>query len=250
MEWFFDIFYAVVIAGLPIMALTFAVIWWAISRGRLEGNSVGELQQSIKALGKRQEKKANAEVETQMAAGMESSKLSLGDLGMGKLGQDGLVGKTNGESNGKGDGKADAQKQTAKADEDGTEKLDPVLEKWFSFGGGFYGIVALYTLVVIEWDEVWGFLTALPDLLFSFDIGGLISLAISLFIESIMNFFTAIAWPLYWLNVAGNPWIWGAVAYAGYWLGIKVAQQVADRSLQHTAVDLNGAITRPEEEEG
>ncbi len=130
------------------------------------------------------------------------------------------------------------------------EKLDPVLEKWFSFGGGFYGLVALYTWLVIEWNEVWNFVSELPGLVLSFNIGGLISLAISLFIESIMNFFTAIAWPLYWLDVAGNPWIWGGVAYAGYWLGIKAAQQASKRSLRRSAVDLNSAITRPEEKEG
>jgi len=33
-------------------------------------------------------------------------------------------------------------------------KLNPVHEKWFRFGGGFYGVVALYTYALVEWGEV------------------------------------------------------------------------------------------------
>jgi hypothetical protein len=62
-----------------------------------------------------------------------------------------------------------------------------------------------------------------------FDLGGLISLAINLFIESIMNFVAAIAWPVYWLGRAQPFWLWLIVAYAGYWLGVRAAQKVTGR---------------------
>jgi hypothetical protein len=221
-----DIFYAVVLAGLPLMALTFAVIWWALHRGRLRGESVGELQKSIQALAARQksDKKNRKNRKNEARQGGAQAMLDLesdlldfeGDLDPGTEGRD---------------------------------KLDPVLEKWFSFGGGFYGIVALFTWLVIEWNEVWGFLVNLPGIVFSFDVGSLISLVISFFIESLMNFITAIAWPMYWLGVAGNPWVWIAVAYGGYWLGIKAARHVTDKRWLGESADLAGVITRPEDED-
>jgi hypothetical protein len=216
-----DIFHAVLMAGLPLMALTFAVIWWALHRGRLRGESVGELQKSIQALAARQksDKKKNKK--------KKNGKAQQG-AGQGLLDLEGNLLDFDGDFNAKG--------------EQG-EKLDPVLEKWFSFGGGFYGLVALYTWLVIEWNEVWNFLTDLPGIVFSFDLGSLISLVISFFIESLMNFITAIAWPMYWMSVAGNPWIWIAVAYGGYWLGIKAAQQATGRQWLGESPDLAGTIT-------
>jgi hypothetical protein len=119
----------------------------------------------------------------------------------------------------------------SRKDKERPQKVDPALEKWFRFGGGFYGLVALYTWLLIEWDEVWGFLTGLGDIVIRVDIGGLISLVIGFFIESIMNFVAAIAWPIYWLGEARYPWLWIILAYGGYWLGIKSARRVfGDRS--------------------
>ena len=219
-----DIFHAVIGAGLPLMALTFAVIWWALHRGRLRGESVGELQKSIAALAASQksDKKKNKERKKQAKHEVDQDMRGLTtDL---QALDDGLK----------------------RADEPG-EKLDPVLEKWLSFGGGFYGLVALYTWLVIEWDEVWGFLSDLPGIVFSFDMGSLISLVINFFIESLMNFIAAIAWPMYWIGTAGNPWVWIVVAYGGYWLGIKAAQQVAGKRWMGESPDLAGSITRPDD---
>ncbi len=215
-----DFFYAVVLAGLPLLALTFAVIWWALHRGRLKGESVGELQKSIEALAAR--KKSDKK---RKKAKKQSAQALLDEADLEGLGEDWT------------------------GTDDRGEKLDPVLEKWFSFGGGFYGLVALYTWLVVEWNEVWDFLGDLPGIVFSFDIGALISLVISFFIESLMNFITAIAWPVYWLGVAGNPWVWIAVAYGGYWLGIKAAQQVSGRQWLGESPDLAGSIARPDDDD-
>lgn len=114
-------------------------------------------------------------------------------------------------------------------DKEDPEQADPILGRWFEFGGGFYGLVALYTWLLIEWDDVADFLGGLGDLVLRFDLGALISLLVSLFIESIMNFVAAIAWPVYWLGEARNPWLWALLAYGGYWLGIKAAQHVTGR---------------------
>ena len=45
------------------------------------------------------------------------------------------------------------------------------------------------------------------------------------------------------MSVAGNPWICIAVAYGGYWLGIKAAQQATGRQWLGESADLAGTIT-------
>jgi hypothetical protein len=105
-----------------------------------------------------------------------------------------------------------------------THKLNPVHNKWLAFGGGFYGVVALITLVVIETTEILGFfadfrenVSRLAD--FGFD------LVVSFFVDQMMNFVTALAWPGYWMSEVGASaiWIWFLAAYGGYWLGARAA---------------------------
>lgn len=116
-----------------------------------------------------------------------------------------------------------------RSDKKDPQKLNPVHEKWFTFGGGFYGLVAFYTWLLIEWADVADFLGGLGRIVVRVDIGGLISLLINLLIESIMNFVAAIAWPVYWIGEAERPWLWVLTAYAGYWGGIKLAQRITGR---------------------
>lgn len=112
-----------------------------------------------------------------------------------------------------------------KAHKKNKQGADPALGQWLRFGGGFYGLVALYTWLLIEWDDVANFISGLANLVIRFELGAIISLLIELFIESIMNFVQAIAWPAYWLRDSGNTWmLMLAAAYTGYWLGIKAAQ--------------------------
>jgi hypothetical protein len=103
-------------------------------------------------------------------------------------------------------------------------RLNPLHAKWFKFGGGFYGITALYTYLLIEWDEILELLGSLGDLVLRFDI----SVLISFFIASITNFIGAVTWPLYWMSQSqsGQVWIWFVVAYGGYWLGMSAALRV------------------------
>ena len=105
-------------------------------------------------------------------------------------------------------------------------KFDPLHNKWMAFGGGFYGVVALFTYLVIETIEVRDFLVKLPNVFEH----GLINLLLTLFIESLKNFITAIIWPAYWLRrLAGEPWLWLIGAYAGYWLGTHAAFRFSSR---------------------
>ncbi len=161
MEYISTAFRAVWVVGLPLFVLAYALVWWALFRGRVEGENFKDLQQSMVDLGKRHK------------------------------------------------------------DKEAPDKVDPALGKWFSFGGGFYGLVALYTWIRIEWDDVAAFIMSLDDLVMRFDVGVLVRL----FIDSIMNFVWAIAWPIYWLRVADDPWIWLGIAYGGYWLGVHAARR-------------------------
>ena len=102
-----------------------------------------------------------------------------------------------------------------------------VQKKWARFGGGFYGIVAFFTYTVIEVTEIATMII---------DIGGLwdfishlgIDVIISIFVDALTNFIAAMIWPVYWLDriETDYTWIWFVAAYAGYWLGLKLAQQL------------------------
>jgi hypothetical protein len=61
-----------------------------------------------------------------------------------------------------------------------------------------------------------------------------IDLLIRILIDAIMNFVTAITWPIYWMQRIDTSytWVWFLVAYAGYWLGLKLAQVLVQRRSQ------------------
>lgn len=48
-------------------------------------------------------------------------------------------------------------------------------------------------------------------------------LIISIIIEALINFISAMVWPLYWMKRIDTDQtrVWFIVAYAGYWAGLK-----------------------------
>lgn len=117
-----------------------------------------------------------------------------------------------------------------KEKKEGIGKQHPLQSQWAKFGGGFYGIVAFFTYIVVEVIEITtmiinfgGFIDFLKQLDFS--------IIISIFIEAITNFVTAMIWPLYWMKRidTDQTWIWFVVAYAGYWVGLRAAQVLIQR---------------------
>jgi len=127
-----------------------------------------------------------------------------------------------------------AKKKKNKNDVEQEEKnLHPLQKKWAKFGGGFYGIVAFFTYIVVETLEVINAITHL---------GGFIEfirqlnpdVIIQFFVGALLNFLTAIAWPVYWLNriETDQVWLWFVVAYAGYFAGLKLAQLLIQRRSQ------------------
>jgi len=124
--------------------------------------------------------------------------------------------------------KAMSRRRKKKTKEDKKEedkKLHPIQKQWAKFGGGFYGIVAFFTYIVVEVLEIittisnfGGFIDFIKQL--NFDV------IVQMFVQAIMNFVTAMVWPVYWMKriETGQVWIWFLMAYAGYWIGLKLAQ--------------------------
>jgi len=122
--------------------------------------------------------------------------------------------------------KTDKKKSKAVRKEEAA-KLHPLQKKWAKFGGGFYGIVAFFTYIVIEMMDIF---TTIANF------GGLIDflshlnfdLIIRMLIEALTNFISAMVWPVYWMGRIDTQqvWVWFLMAYAGYWAGLKVAQSL------------------------
>lgn len=98
--------------------------------------------------------------------------------------------------------------------------------KWVTFGGGFYGLIAVLTFVVIELTQITQFWLGVEGWN---DISALftVSTLISMFIDSILNMIKAVVWFTYWPNIlpAGNFIFWMLVAYIGYRFGAKLAKK-------------------------
>jgi len=121
-------------------------------------------------------------------------------------------------------------KKDKKAAKEEEKNLHPLQRKWTKFGGGFYGIVAFFTYIVVEVREVITFIAnfgGLIDFLKQLDF----NVIVHMFVQALMNFITAIAWPAYWLKRIDTEhvWIWFLMAYAGYWFGLKLVEKLIQR---------------------
>jgi hypothetical protein len=179
-DYLIDVFWAVLMVGLPIALFTLALVYWVLQRGYfIESANTRALQREIKVMSKSGKKK---------------------------------------------------KRQAAGED---IKELHPLQKKWSKFGGGFYGIVAFFTYIVVEAGEIismvmnfGGFFDFLRQL--NFD------LVVRMLIDALMNFVIAITWPVYWMQriETSHTWVWFLVAYAGYWLGLKLAQVLHRRRSQ------------------
>ena len=100
--------------------------------------------------------------------------------------------------------------------------------KWVTFGGGFYGLLALLTFIYIELEQSIQFVLNATDLqayldLFSF------GAIVSMLVESLLNMIKAALWFAYWPDVFDmvNGFVWVITAYLGYRMGAKLAQHYA-----------------------
>lgn len=99
---------------------------------------------------------------------------------------------------------------------------NPVFDKWMWFGGGFYGLAALWTFVVVEANEIFNFLFHNPgrEVLFR---DGLVGLFVDLVLNQIQNIVTAFVWFNFWET--DSIVLLVLVAYAGYWTGVEIARR-------------------------
>ena len=176
MGFLIEVFWALLMVGVPIAVFTLAIVWWVLQRGHFqESLDTKALQREIKAMSK-------------------------------------------------------DYKKNKKDKSENSSTQHPLQKKWAKFGGGFYGIVAFFTYIVVELTEIatmimnfGGFIEFLKQLNFN--------VIINILIEAITNFITAMIWPLYWLKRidTDQTWIWFVIAYAGYWAGLKTAQILIQR---------------------
>lgn len=100
---------------------------------------------------------------------------------------------------------------------------DPVAKRLTRYGGGFYGITALWTLIAAELVDLWGLLidpSALGPMLQG-GVGGLLSAFVAAQIE---NFVTAMTWFAFWSE--GSVVVSLAVAFVGFRAGLEAARRV------------------------
>lgn len=95
------------------------------------------------------------------------------------------------------------------------------LGKWMWFGGGFYGLTALWTLIAVEIQDTIRFIGNLPTFIAEFN-GGIIQLITMFLLNQLANIVYALTWFFYW-GGGFKPW-WIICAYLGYLLGGRLAQ--------------------------
>lgn len=113
-------------------------------------------------------------------------------------------------------------------------KMNILHSKWLTFGGGFYGLLALVTFIYIEFKQIFEFWIAATGLQYFIDfltIGNIIGM----FVDSILNMLKAIVWFSYWPREIemDNPLFWLLMAYAGYKLGSSQAHKRVGGMLQN-----------------
>jgi hypothetical protein len=105
------------------------------------------------------------------------------------------------------------------------ERSDLLQSQLMKFGGGFYGVTALWTLIVIELGDFVRFASNLTEELARIFDGGIVSLLISVVANQFTNFISAILWFGFWPDrIEGSVILAVAAAYSGYLLGLGLAR--------------------------
>ena len=91
------------------------------------------------------------------------------------------------------------------------------------FGGGFYGLAALWTLVIVELVDLGRFLWNLHTFITTFN-GGVMGFIGDFIANQIGNIISAFLWFNYWSERSIA--LGFLVAWVGYWLGNQVAKRI------------------------
>ena len=98
--------------------------------------------------------------------------------------------------------------------------------KWVTFGGGFYGLIAVLTFLIIEILQIFNFwinVSSWKDVTDLFSISALVSM----FVDSIINMITAAIWFTYWPDKLQSSHfiLWVLIAYFCYRMGAQYAKK-------------------------
>lgn len=94
--------------------------------------------------------------------------------------------------------------------------------KWMRFGGGFYGLTAVWTFLYLEVKDIWQFIVGFPAFVEEFS-GGAFDLLLMFLKNQVMNFASAFSWIVQWAD--GFSLIYFLSAYLGYWAGQNLAKK-------------------------
>lgn len=105
-------------------------------------------------------------------------------------------------------------------------RSDFLHSRWMKFGGGFYGLVTLWTFACIEVTEVAGFVQNFPGFAALFA-DGILNFIISVAVNQMLNLVSALVWMTWWPGqvMGAHPALWIAMAYGGYLCGLQLAQR-------------------------
>ena len=116
-------------------------------------------------------------------------------------------------------------------------KDDVTIEsQWFKFGGGFYGIGAVWTLIIVEAKDIAGFIFNFPSLDVLLE-GGILGLIIDFFVNQFQNFITAILWFTYWGD-GTMIIVYLGIAYFAYYAGVQLASSMSMEELKAWIADM------------
>ena len=115
-------------------------------------------------------------------------------------------------------------KQLRKASKNGDKAHEHHLHsKWMKFGGGFYGVAALWTLLVIETSGVVDVIVHPSSIEKMFE-GGILKFLIDWAIGQGATFVQAITWFNWWSGDKQSSAVWFLVAMGGYVAGLELAR--------------------------
>ncbi|HIG41029.1 MAG TPA: hypothetical protein EYQ14_10880 [Gammaproteobacteria bacterium] len=134
-----------------------------------------------------------------------------------------------GNINGKNKGKNGEKKDGNKPDD--VPELNFAERRWVKFGGGFYGVTALVTWIIIEHGEGLSFIGNFPGFAEMFN-DGIVNFIIAFLVNQFQNFIAALLWLFYWLEEGRSLLIWIGVPYIAYLAGVFVAGKSRNELVQ------------------
>ncbi|MCW8871734.1 MAG: hypothetical protein OQK01_03840 [Xanthomonadales bacterium] len=181
-----ELFRATLIAGLPVAAASYGLVWWSLRQGYIGSvNSLKEMERGFK----RRSKERSAAKKDQKRSRKAGEKTKARSLGLTL---------------------ASVRQQ---AQQPGPSVLNTFHGKWLAFGGGFYGVVGMLTYGVVELRELRDFFLGFESFYELFANFG-INMLVGILVDAVTNFVAAIAWPVYWLSDirSDHIWIWFIIA--------------------------------------